>query len=204
MNANFSKRFSAYIIDILIISVICNILLVVIPKSNNYKKLSDNLNEIAQNYGDKLTSNPENIDITIYKNYIDEVAPISYQMEKESFINKIIIIVVYILYYVVYQFKNNGQTLGKKLMKIKVEKENGQLQINDLLFRSFIVNSVLSGLISVILLFTTKDMNYLYASEIISIIFSTAILISGLMCLIRKDKKTLQDCLTKTCVVEVG
>ena len=200
MNANFSKRFSAFVIDILIVSVICNILVLIIPKSDNYDKLNDELNNVAQEYADKLT---DDMDVNIYQDYIDEVAPISYQIEKETFIDKILIIVVYILYYVVYQFKNNGQTLGKKLMKIKVKAEGRSLQINDLLFRSFIVNSVLSSLISVILLFTTKNMNYRYASEVVSFIFGGALLISGMMCLIRKDKKTLQDCLTKTLVVEV-
>ena len=125
-------------------------------------------------------------------------------MEKETFISKIIIVVVYIAYYIIYQYKNNGQTLGKKFMKIKVEKQDGTLQINDMIFRSFIINSVLSSLIYIILLFTTKNMTYLICTEIVSIIFGILILVSGIMCIARKDKKTLQDIITKTHVVEMG
>lgn len=204
MNANFSKRFAAYFIDIIIINIICSLVLAVIPTSNSYKNLNESFNSIAQKYGEKITNDTENIDITIYEDYIEEVAPISYQMERESFISNIIIIIIYVLYYVLYQFKNSGQTIGKKLMKIKVEKENGTLHINDLIFRSFIINSVLSSLIYIILLFTTKNLNYLYATEVVSIIFGLITIISGFMCIIRKDNKTLQDYITKTKVVEVG
>ena len=204
MNASFSKRFSAFVIDLLIISLICNIITWVIPVSDNYKSLSSKLNDTAEVYSDKIIKNETEIDIGVFEDYINEVSPITYQMEKETFISKIIIVVVYIAYYIIYQYKNNGQTLGKKFMKIKVEKQDGTLQINDMIFRSFIINSVLSSLIYIILLFTTKNMTYLICTEIVSIIFGILILVSGIMCIARKDKKTLQDIITKTHVVEMG
>ena len=204
MNANFSKRFSAFVIDIIVVSIICSMVTLVIPKSSGYENLNNKLIEVAESYTEKIANDPENIDMNIYKDYIEEVSPISYQIEKQDFMTKIVLVIIYILYYVLYQFKNNGQTLGKRLMKIKIEKEEGNITINDLLFRSFIVNSVLTGLINIVLLFTTNNINYLIATEIISLIFGTTLLISGIMCIARKDKKTLQDLITKTKVVEMG
>ncbi len=203
MKANFSKRFAAYIIDMMIVAIVCNLVIALIPKSSNYNKLLNQSNEIVEKYSEKLTGEDSKMTDKDYKNYLDEIAPISYQIERESFVGSIIAIVIYVLYYVVFQYKNNGQTLGKKLMKIKVTKDSSELTINDLIFRSFIVNSILSGLINLVLLFTTKNINYIYASEVISIIFSAILIVSGLMCCFRKDKKALQDVITKTSVVEV-
>ena len=204
MQATFSKRFAAFIVDILIISVVISIINTIIPYSKTYTSLNDELGNIVNEYTEKITDAKEENINNIVNDYLLEIAPISYQMQKEVFVFSIIEIVIYILYYVVFQFFKDGQTIGKKLMKIKVIKENGKLQINDLIYRSFIINSVLSSLIIIILLFTTKNRNYLIASEFVSILFLIILIVSGIMCIVRKDKKTLQDIITKTKVIEVG
>ena len=46
----------------------------------------------------------------------------SYQLSKETGLTNIVTIVVYVLYFIVYQMYMNGQTIGKRIMKIRVVK----------------------------------------------------------------------------------
>ena len=57
-------------------------------------------------------------------------------------ISILITVLVSIIYFVVFQYNNKGQTLGKKLMKIKVNSLNGDLTMNQLVVRSLLVNSM--------------------------------------------------------------
>ena len=199
MSAKFSRRFTSYIIDVLIISLALNLVVMIIPENKNVTKLNEELLKVNTEYLDSDDISEEEM-----KAYMEKTAPLTYQIDKENFIFSVIGIVVYILYYVVFQYKNNGQTLGKKLMGIKVTKEDGELTVNDFIFRGFIINSILFNIILLILLFTTKDTSYVYGVSILSIIQSIVMFVSVFMLIFRKDKKALQDIVTKTKVIEVS
>lgn len=199
MKVNFRKRFASYVIDFLIVTVLLNLVSFVIPESKNLKTLHNEYNVITEKYLSDENHTDEDV-----KKYLDQTAPITYQIDKEEFILSIAGIVVYILYYVVFQYVNKGQTLGKKIMGIKVEKENGEITINDFIFRSFIVNSVLYNMTILVLLFTTKDTNYISLVGILGMIQFIVMVVSALMLIFRKDKKALQDVITNTKVVEVA
>lgn len=194
MGVGLSKRFVAFVIDMLIVSCIVGIISFVIPQSENVKKLSKELTETSQDYIDKKIDEEE---------YINKSAPLTYRIDKENFIFSVIDLVITILYFVVFAFIKGGQTLGKMIMGIKVVKQKGELTINDMIFRSFIINSLLYSLVALVLLFTTKDVSYLYATVTISYIQLILVAISAFMVLIRKDNLALQDIITKTKVVEV-
>ena len=201
MKANFGKRFTSYVIDFVIVMLFLNVLGLILPTSKNIEKLSEELNKISTNYTEKIQKDG-NISVEEMESYLNESASLSYRIDKENFIYTIIGITVYILYYVVFQYKNGGQTLGKKLMRIKVSKDDGEVTINDFIFRSFIINSVLYNMIALILLFTTKDLTYIYSIGVLGFIQFAVMLTSTLMIVIRKDKKALQDVITKTSVEE--
>lgn len=194
MGVGLSKRFVAFVIDMLIVSCIVGIISFVIPQSENVKKLSEELTETSQDYIDKKIDEEE---------YINKSAPLTYRIDKENFIFSVIDLVITILYFVVFAFIKGGQTIGKMIMGIKVVKQKGELTINDMIFRSFIINSLLYSLVALVLLFTTKDVSYLYATVTISYIQLILVAISAFMVLIRKDNLALQDIITKTKVVEV-
>ena len=200
MSATFGRRFASYIIDFLILSFALNLVMLIIPENKNVTKLNKQLEEVTSEY---VESGVANISASEMQKYVNDSASLSYRIDKENFLYSIIVIVIYILYYVVFQFFNKGQTLGKKLMGIRVEKENGELTINDFIFRSFIINSLLYSMITLVLLFTTKDVAYLYSIGILGFIQFVVMIVSALMIGIRKDKKALQDIITKTKVVEV-
>lgn len=194
MGVKFSKRFASFIIDVLILSFIMSIISFVFPENKNIEKLNNEMVEISEDYLDGEINEEE---------YLNKTAPLSYRIDKENFLYTAVEIVVTILYFVVFQFVRGGQTIGKKLLGIKVIKQDGELQINDMIFRSFIINSVLYSMISLLLLFTTKDMNYLYSISILGFIQSIIMIISVLMIIIRKDNLSLHDIITKTKVIEV-
>lgn len=199
MKVNFRKRFASYIIDFLIVTVLLNLVSFVIPESKNLKNLNNEYNKLTTEYVEKGEHTEKDIE-----EYMNAVSPITYQIDKENFLFSIAGIIIYILYFVVFQYKNNGQTLGKKIMRIKVTKEDGEISINDFIFRSFIVNSVLFNMIILILLFTAKDTTYISLVGILGMIQFIVMAVSACMILFRKDKKALQDVITNTKVVEVA
>ena len=198
MKVSFGKRFASYVIDFILIMVVLNLISFVVPESKNIKNLNAELNELTTEYLEKGERTEEAMTA-----YMDSTAPLTYRIDKENFIFSIVGIVIYILYYVIFQYKNNGQTLGKKLMGIKVEKENGEITINDFIFRSFVINSVLYNMLILIFLFTTKDTTYVSLVGILGFLQFAVMLVSACMIIFRKDKKALQDVITNTRVVEV-
>lgn len=199
MKVSFGKRFASYLIDFILIMVVLNLISFVIPENKNLKNLNKEYNDLTTEY----LENKEHTEKDM-KEYMDKTAPLTYRIDKENFIFSIIGIVIYLLYYVVFQYKNNGQTLGKKLMGIKVEKAIGEISINDFIFRSFVINSVLYNMLILIFLFTTKDTTYISIVGILGFIQFIVIAVSALMIIFRKDKKALQDVITNTKVVEVA
>ena len=76
--------------------------------------------------------------------YTSESISVSYEMAKKQGILSLTTIFLNILYFVVFQVKNNGQTVGKKLLKIKVSScDDEELTMNQMIFRSLIINSIL-------------------------------------------------------------
>jgi len=194
MGVKFSKRFASFIIDIFILSCIMSVISFVFPKNKNIEKLNEEIVSISEDYAE------EKID---EKEYLNKTAPLSYRIDKENFLYNAIEVVITILYFVVFQFVKNGQTIGKKILGIKIVKDYGELQINDIIFRSFIINDLLYSMISLLFLFTLKDINYLYSIGILGSIQSIIMIVSALMVITRKDNRALHDIITKTKVIEV-
>jgi uncharacterized RDD family membrane protein YckC len=55
----------------------------------------------------------------------------------------LITILIEVLYFVVFQLYNGGQTFGKKITKIKVVSESNDLTMNQMIFRSLLSNYIL-------------------------------------------------------------
>ena len=94
MKASFGKRFASYVIDLIIVTVLLNLVSFVIPQSKNIKNLTKEYNELTTEYVEKGEHTEKDIE-----EYMNAVAPITYQMDKENFLFSIVEIVVFILYY---------------------------------------------------------------------------------------------------------
>lgn len=193
--ASFWQRLCAFIIDMLLITLVSSFIISPFVKNANLDQLSEETYHTIEQYtSGKLDVNT----------YINRTMDISYDMARESGLSSIISIAISILYFVVYQFKCGGQTLGKKLLKIKIVKKDSQtLTMNDILFRALVINSILFNIIALCFsIFASKDV-YFYGVGIFQFIEYLVIFVSCLTILSRKDRQGLHDMIVNTEVVIV-
>ncbi len=191
--SNFGKRLVAYILDAIIVSLIFSVLTMFIKESNNLINLNNQLNTISENLINKT--------ITM-KEYFNQVASVQYLISKETFLQNLFSLILMIGYFVILPYYYNGQTIGKKMMKIKIVKEDDKLTINDLALRSLLANGIAMTFIELALIFLIKDTPYFITISILSFIQFLLVITSVFMILYRKDKKALHDIVCKTLVVD--
>lgn len=191
--SNFGKRFVAYILDAIIVSLIFSVLTMFIKESNNLINLNNQLNTISENFINKT--------ITM-KEYFNQYSSIEYLVNKEMFLQNLFSLILMIGYFVILPYYYKGQTIGKKMMKIKIVKEDDKLTINDLALRSLLANGIAMTFIELALIFLIKDTSYFITISILSFVQFLLVITSVFMILYRKDKKALHDIVCKTLVVD--
>ena len=193
MKANSYKRVLAYLVDIMIISFVSLLLTYFVPTSENYNKLNKEFEALTIDY--------RNQEVTI-EEYLEKGTDINYQLNKEGVPQTIVSTVLSIIYFVVLTYFMNGETLGKKLMKIKITSNNDKkLTMNNYLIRALVIDSVLINIITIItILLFSKDI-YLTSYNIISYVFSFVYIVSLAMILFSKNGRGLQDILANTKVI---
>ena len=98
----------------------------------------------------------------------------------------------------------NGQTIGKKIMKIRVvNKDNSNVGHGILIFRTAVIYGVIESIISLIILQFISSNMYLYVITPLEFLQYAFVLISLFMIMFRKDGKGLHDILFKTKVVSL-
>ena len=136
--------------------------------------------------------------------FTSESARVAYQLGAKQGITSILTLVIIVLYFVVYQFYNDGQTIGKKIMKIKVVSSNeNRLTMDNYIYRSMIINSLLINILIFILLLIGKDMIYFVGVGCLRFIDYLLIIISVIMIISSKNKRGLQDIIANTDVVKI-
>ena len=195
-NAYFIKRLGALILDMIIVSTVVSMLTFFVNNNYNYEKLTKEYNDVMEQAMDKKTSPKE------YKKLLSKASDISYDLSKQTVVVSFVSLTMYILYFIVFQFYNKGQTIGKKLMKIKIESNDGKdLTMNQLAVRSLIINSILANLILLaVIILGSKDI-YFVSSTTVSMIQYIIIFTTAIMILFRKDKRGLHDVITNTKVI---
>ena len=196
IKAMFSQRVLAFLIDLVLLSMITSLITMFIPINDTATKLYEEQNRVLEGYVEGTVPMEE---------YVNQMIDLGYDISKQTVIISIVSIVISLLYYVVYPCYNNGQTFGKKLMKIKIKKTNDkELSMNDLLIRSMINNNVLVSIINVILvLFLSKDL-YLSTSSLVGVIQYIVLIISLIMIAFTKNAQGLHDKVVHTEVVMVN
>ena len=191
MNASFKQRGCAYLIDIIILALLLTFVSLLMPPSENVKKLNSEYNEVA----DKYINNE--IDFNTYYN---RISYIYYDIDKENVIYGIINALFILIYFVFVPLYNDGKTLGKKIMKIKVVRKDGnQLEPNNLLFRNLILNGLGTMIISLALIYVTNATSYYMITSILGGIQLIISIIN--IILILRNKEALHDKLGNTKVI---
>lgn len=215
------KRFVAYAIDILIVSLISSLITSNTLINKDYKKYIETYEEyeeIVDKYevdkgalddaleyeaitDDEYNIKLEKLNETFDKDNVDY----NYKLIKLSIVATIVSILVILLYFVVIQYYFNGQTLGKRIMKLRVVSNSfKKLNILNYLIRSLILNSVLINTLSIIMVLVLSKNSYLIYNEIIYVVnylVETAIIF---MMGFTKDNRGLQDYVANTKVIYEG
>lgn len=190
----FLQRFLAFIVDTLFVVLISSLIAFPFVDNASIEKLNMEMQEVSENY-----INSE-IDINTY---LAEYSSVVYQLSRKNGVVSFITIFIEILYFIVYQLYNKGQTLGKKMLKIRVESvDDGELTMNQMIFRVIIINSILYGFVSFALSIFASQSTYFYGILIFELIQYLVLLISGLM--IMFGKRGLHDLVSHTKVVRIN
>lgn len=190
----FKKRFFAYIVDFIVLELIISFVTMFIPLSTSYTNLSNQLVDISNNFllGD-----------VSFTTYFNQFYSLSYSMDKEMFLISLVGIVISILYFVVYPLYNNGQSIGKKIMKIRIVDDNGDVNANAMIFRYLLMYGIGVSIINLCLICFVSDFYYMIFSLILSFLQFLVVIISIFMVLYRSDFKSLPDLIAGTKVIEV-
>lgn len=200
--AKTSKRIGAYLLDILFVFLLVNLISSIKFINPNY----DKYNEAYQNYQELITKN-----LSEEKVNIDEFTEISkeysYELTKYGISYNIVTIIVLIGYFGLFQKYNNGQTLGKKIMKIKVVSDDEtELSLIKCLLRTILVHYILVGNIiylivtSIVVNFITMN-TFATLASIVSYITMGIGIISLILVSTKENKKGLHDLIIKSKVV---
>lgn len=195
MKAKFFDRLTAYIIDVIIISLITSIIFTSIPTNNKEleKQLSSLQDEVLSN---KIT----------YEEFVDEYQDLYYKNKKNTMTQSAITLTITIAYFVIFQYMNKGQTIGKKLLHLKVVDNNTEkpLSIFKGLIRSLLIWNILSGTLGIVLIYILNKESYITSYLIISSLESIFIFITAMFTLYRKDNRGLHDIIINSKVIKEG
>ena len=231
------KRLVAYVIDIVLVSLLATVITSNNYINKDYKKYQDvykdyekyatkyndfiedleelEVSELKDRYED-YSKYLENIDTDELsekdiekiktdskEEYQKKLENYSYKLNKLSIVPKVISILCILLYFVVFQYYFDGQTLGKKLMKLQVVSNNGkQLTILNYFLRSLILNEIIINLISIICILTLNQSNYMIYNEIIYYVTYVLEMTIIFMIMFDKNNRGLHDYAANSKVIE--
>ncbi len=194
MKVSFIERLGAYILDTIIVGIIASLICYNLP--NNDNDIEKRLNELNKQY----TSN----EITTEAFY-NEYNNILYENQKATTIPTCVSLVLTIGYFIVFQYLNKGQTIGKKLLHLRVVDKDTEKPptIAKYIIRSLIVLGILSTIIDLLVVNFTSKKTYIpcyYTVSIIEIIF----IVISVGLIIFKDGRGLHDKMANTTVIKEG
>lgn len=194
--ALFIQRVLAFFIDAILVAFVAASIAYPFVDLDSIDKLNKEMNTIMESYVNNEINE---------KTYLTEYASISYQLARKNGTLNFITLFIEILYFVVFQLYNKGQTFGKKLLNIKVVSfDEQELSMNQLIYRSLIINSILHGFILFAFTIFANQYTYFYGLLIMDIIQYFVLLISGLMIMFSKSKRGIHDLVSRTEVVRLN
>lgn len=190
------KRIIAFVIDIVIVSLVVSLinLLPLDPYKDKYKDTYEKYNEVVQ----KSTEDEKN-------DYKDEIIELNYEVYKYRTYSSMFSATALILYFGVLPLVMNGQTLGKKIMKLRVVSNNEKkLNFWKYLIRIVILNNIWLSLINIGAVYVVNGVKFYYVTYVISMLSSLIYMLNLIMVMFRKDNRGLHDMVAGTKVIEVS
>lgn len=193
MKATFFERLGSYLLDTLIVSLIFSLICL------GFGNYTSDTEKLMSELDEKLLESS----ITT-EEYLEEYKELLYDYQKENALQTGISVALTIAYYVVFQYMNKGQTIGKKLLNIRVVDKDTKKPISILkgLLRSFIILSILSGALGIIFLFILNKNSYFISYSTLLFIEGLFTFVSIMFVLYKKDGRGLHDLIANTIVLK--
>lgn len=193
MKASFFKRLGAFIIDYFIVIFIISMITMGFSSSTT-NDISKKASELVSDYqNEKITA----------EEYTEKYSKLSYELQKSNVNMNIASITLYVGYFIIFATLNRGQTLGKKLFKIKVvSKDNKDVNVWNMLIRSLLIYNLISAIFSVIFVNFLSVDAFTNVYMIIGYIEYFIMIVSFFMVTYKKDGRGLHDIIAGTNVIE--
>lgn len=194
MKASFLRRMSAYLIDMIFLGAIIVLICSFIPESKSIIKLQSDIAVINEDYLNRQITTSE---------YLNKYSVLMYKLDNEKIINLVINFLLVSFYFIVLPFITKGKTLGKYIMRIKIEPTDEKLFIWTLFLRNLVINGLGYLLLSFLSLLIIPKEAYIYIITILGIIQFILVISSAFMIIYRKDKRAIDDIISNSVVVKI-
>ena len=181
--------------DIVIISLIFKAVSVL--PIDPYK---EKYNETYKKYTEVIGENGE-----VSEENKDEIIELNYEVYKYRTYSSIISASIFVLYFGVLQYALKGQTIGKKVMKLKVVSNSDKdVNIWKYILRIIVLNNIWLTLLNTGAVYIFKGVNFYYVTYVISMLSSLIYMMNLIMIMFRKDNRGLHDFVAGPKVVETN
>lgn len=189
------KRIIAFVIDIVIVSLVVSLLnyLPIDPYKDKYQEKYKEYTELIQKNTEEGS-----------QEFKDEIIEVNYEVYKYRTYSSIISAGALILYFGVLQLVLDGQTLGKKIMKIRVvSNKDKKLNFWSYLIRIVVLNNIWLSLLNVGAVYVVSGVKFYYVTYVIGMISSLVYMLNLIMIMFRNDNRGLHDMIAGTKVMDM-
>ncbi len=190
------KRIIAFVIDIVIVSLVVSLLnyLPIDPYKDKYQEKYKEYTELIQKNTEEGS-----------QEFKDEIIEVNYEVYKYRTYSSIISAGALILYFGVLQLVLDGQTLGKKIMKIRVvSNKDKKLNFWSYLIRIVVLNNIWLSLLNVGAVYVVSGVKFYYVTYVIGMISSLMYMLNLIMIMFRNDNRGLHDMIAGTKVIDMN
>lgn len=193
------KRLIAYFLDMLIVTIIASAIFA-LCFNDNYRKFNKASDEYLNTIKNLVQEQKGNIDRAKLE---EKTKKTNYEFIKAGTTQTIIILTVEIIYFIFVQYFSNGQTIGKKVMKLRI-KQIGEDKLNAGLFvlREAILFVIPIKIIDLICLISTNMNTYLKINSLTSNLESLVMIVIIALIIFRADGRGLHELASKTEIVQ--
>ena len=196
MEITFFDRLSAYFVDMVIIYII-TLIIASCGLTSTTDSYNAKIKELTESYTNNLVTEEE---------FIDNYTSIIFENQKSNVISLGVGTAILIAYFVIFQYMNKGQTIGKKLLHLRVVDKDTKKPPTFIKFliRELFIFNIASGILNIVFVYTLNKTGYLMGYTTITAIETIFIVISVALVLYRKDKRGLHDLMANTIVIREG
>lgn len=193
------KRLIAYFIDLLFIVTFVSMLSEIKFLNPNHDK---QYQASKQYYDFSQEALEEDSNLLNNNKYQDLV----YEIKKLSINSSLIELLCFILYFGGFQGWNKGQTLGKKLLKIKIVNKKNQQEADykSLMIRTLVLFGLYAEFILIILMKLVSQNIYLEILICLNSLVLITYYVNLIMIIFRKDHRGLHEILSNTEVISIA